>query len=159
MTRSFRTAVAFSHDMLAGWARISAKHSEGAHAFVVSHAAFPRGGEHIRIAEQVLLERRGEGEDWMMIWDSFESFLGYMKCPIRIELYEGVKGRDDYFKILIPPDSAKPRATRWRTLFTGDLTDEVESFFHDSCRGVCDVRTVKPKKPVRVIFRGERGKK
>jgi hypothetical protein len=65
----------------------------------------------------------------MILWEEFRFLSNFVPCPLRIELHQGARGRNDHYKIQIPPDAAKPRATRWRTLFAGELTDDIESFF------------------------------
>jgi len=95
----------------------------------------------------------------MISWDSFEFFVTYMNCPLRIEVYREKEGESDHFKILIPPDDTKPRATRWRTLFAGELKEELDDFFRENLAKMCDVRIVTAKERRSVVCRGGRGKK
>jgi len=85
--------------------------------------------EVLRIGEIPLLERDSANEPWALLWDDFRFFVGYLRCPVRIELHNELHVYRVHFKIKIPPDASNPRATKWRTLFAGELTDDVESFF------------------------------
>jgi hypothetical protein len=134
--RSFYPLLSVNPLAIVAMVEIAASNMSNKHALGVHYGIFPATGiAYYRVADRLLFEQRehrGEAEKrWYVDFAALEYVMPEVCCPLRMLAYTTTDG-ERHFRLLIPPDPARPRATRWRILCTGVLCNDLL----ERCRGV-----------------------